>query len=186
MAAKSNYQFVIKDLPSDYSLSELKAIGQDFIDHIIKRTQEGKGVNSKKWKGSQANKYSESYKKSLEFNIGGKNKNGPVNLELSGDMLSMLEVVDVKKGKIVIGYDGSDSKLTGKVEGNRIGSYGGDPNPKKARDFLEIGRDDKKEVLKNYPIDDKQERLERTRLMNQLIRESKTYQDIAIENAEED
>lgn len=177
-------KFEIKNLPSDYSISELRAIGQDFIDHIIKRTQAGKGVNGNKWKGSQANKYSDSYKKSLDFKIAGKSKTGPVNLELSGDMLSMLEVLEVKKGKVVIGYE-AGADVNGKVEGNRIGSYGRDPNPKKARDFLEIGTRDRKEVLGNYPVDDRQERLERARLINRLIKEGKTYQAESINTDEE-
>jgi hypothetical protein len=178
-------KIVIKNLPSDYTISELEAIGQEFVDHIIKRTREGRGENMKKWSG-KAGRYSDSYKNSLDFKIAGKSKSGPVNLSLTGDMLSMLEVLSVSKKKIVIGYPGSDSELNGKVEGNRIGSYGGSPDSSKARDFLAIGDKDKKEVLKNYPINDVEERKERAALMNKLIKESKTFQDQLIEEFEED
>jgi hypothetical protein len=186
MIAMAKQQKIVIDLPNDYTLQELSAIGQDFIDHIIKRTSKGLGEDSKSWKG-QAAKYSEAYKKSLNFKIGGKSKSGPVNLELSGDMLSMLEVLNVKRGRktqLVIGYEAGDSELNGKVEGNRIGSYGGSPKPSKARDFLAIGEKDKNDVLKNYPIDDKQERRERAKLINRLVKEGKTYQQQALEEDE--
>jgi hypothetical protein len=174
----------IANLSKEYSTEELNAIGQDFIDYIIKRTQDGKGVNGNKWKGSKANEYSKAYRNSLDFKIGG--KGSTVNLELSGDMLSMLEVLSVKKGKIVIGYE-DDDKLNGKVEGNRIGSYGRDPNPKKARDFLEIGSKDRSQILSKYPVNDEEKRQERASIMNALIAEGRTYQARLIEDmAEED
>lgn len=56
---------------------------------------------------------------------------GNPDLELSGEMLDSLDVrVKGKKLQIVI-----DEEQFGKAEGNNIGSYGRDPNQKKARKF---------------------------------------------------
>ncbi len=54
------------------------------------------------------------------------------NLELSGDLLDSLSVHPVG-GKIRIEIP---SDQAGKAEGNLIGSYGREPDPKKAREFM--------------------------------------------------
>ena len=41
------------------------------------------------------------------------------------------------------------------------------------------------EILANYPISDKKERLDRAKIVNQLIEEGNTYQDIVMEQDEE-
>ncbi|MGV8130655.1 MAG: hypothetical protein ACP5N7_00970 [Candidatus Pacearchaeota archaeon] len=175
----------IKNLPKEYSPEDLSAIGQDIIDYIIKRTKKGRGVDNQPWKGSEANRYSNQYKESLDFKIAGKSKN-KVDLELSGDMLSMLDVLEIKKGKIVIGYPSGDKNLNGKVEGNRIGSYGRDPNPKKARDFLEVSNQEIEKILKKYPIENEEKRSKRTQMINKLIEEGKTYKAQELNNQGED
>lgn len=111
-------------IPKGYNRSEREKIAEEIIQYLVKRTKKGHGKGDRRWKGSEANKYENG-------------KNPPVNLTESTEMLSRLgEYARIYNDKIVLGYDkGSD--IEGKVEGNRIGSYGQPSgNPKKARDFL--------------------------------------------------
>jgi hypothetical protein len=57
-------------------------------------------------------------------------------------MLESIQLLSHKSGEIVIGFDKSDDELNGKAEGNILGSYGGEPNKKKARDFLGMPKDE--------------------------------------------
>ena len=54
------------------------------------------------------------------------------------------------------GYDG-----LGKVEGNVLGTYGNSKPVTKGRDFLGLTKDELNNILKNYPLNDKQERKDR-------------------------
>lgn len=95
------------------------------------RTQAGKDKDGKPFK-----KYSKAYAESLDFQNAGKSKN-KIDLTLSGDMLAALTLLDERDGKLKIGYEkGSDEE--GRAEGNILGSYGGEPDKSKARDFLGI------------------------------------------------
>ncbi|HXF29111.1 MAG TPA: hypothetical protein VN457_04615, partial [Chlamydiales bacterium] len=49
--------------------------------------------------------------------------------------LAALKLLSQKKGELRIGFD-NDTLENSKAEGNILGSYGRDPNPSKARDFL--------------------------------------------------
>jgi len=101
------------------------------IEHIYDRTNSGKDVN-----GRQFKPYSKGYEESLAGKIGNK-KGATPNLQLSGDMLAAMTLLEQQKGKIVIGWADQDER--GKAEGNILGSYGQpDPNPKKARPFFGI------------------------------------------------
>jgi hypothetical protein len=136
------------DLPKEYSPEERRAIAAEIIDSLITRTEDGKDKNGKGFKS-----YSDEYKK----NKGQSN----VDLTFSGDMLSAIELLSQKSGKIRIGYQ-PDYEGVGKVEGNVLGTYG-QSNPKKTkpRDFLGVTDKELKNILSNYPIDDKQIRLSR-------------------------
>lgn len=102
------------------------------MERIVERTDQGKDKAGNAWRGEAA-KYSEAYKKSLDFKNAGK---GPVNLQLSGDMLAAIKVLKSTSNWIEVGFEkGSDENA--KADGNIRGTYGSDtPNPKKARDFL--------------------------------------------------
>jgi hypothetical protein len=149
----SKVQTKIK-IPSQYSNRTATAIANDLIDLILARTEKGEGSNGKKFP-----KYSSAYKKSFEFQAAGKGNN--VDLRLSGEMLNELSIVSVAAGEIVIGYN-EDSSVAGRVEGNVLGSYGGDPDSKKARNFLELSEKEIQGVLNNYPLDVPQRRFEET------------------------
>lgn len=137
------------DIPQGYSSEERRSIGLDIIERIIERTQKGKDKNNEDFSGA-AGKYSDSYKKSFEFKLAG--KGSKVNLTLSGEMLNALEVLETSDGTITIGYNARDRFNNDKAEGNILGSYGRDPDPAKARDFLGISSDEMDNILKKYPI----------------------------------
>lgn len=151
-----------------YNKETRHAIAQEIIDFIIKRTK-NKNVDKD---GKPFPKYSKGYTKSLDFKIAGK-RPSKIDLSLTEEMLfSMKHLKGMDQdGKISIGYDGKDLKLNGKVEGNRIGSYGKPSgNPKKARDFLGISEKDLDKILKKFPKDDKKELLKRIQRATQLER----------------
>lgn len=55
------------------------------------------------------------------------------NLELSGDLLDSLTVEPTRAGTILISIPDDQAD---KAEGNLLGSYGRDPNPDNAREFM--------------------------------------------------
>jgi len=153
MEVKTNGQVkAIIPIPKDYRPDERAAIAQDIIDYLIERTREGKGEGGKKFSGT----YSESYAKSLEYKLSGKKK-GRIDLTLTGEMLDSLLILTEKSGELVIGYE-KDDEVNGRAEGNILGSYGGDPNPKRARNFLALTDKEIRAILARYPLDDKEER----------------------------
>jgi hypothetical protein len=101
------------------------------IEHIISRSAAGLDKKNNKFKP-----YTEKYAETKGVGT------GDVDLILTGEMLDSLELVSHKSGEIVIGYKDPSDELAGKVEGNRIGSYGGEPSKKRARDFLGIPSDE--------------------------------------------
>ena len=146
MPAKKQWKIPIQ-LSNKYSERELKAIGMDVIDRIVTRSQ-NENVDKN---GNKFPAYSETYSKSLDFKNAG--KSGDVDLTLSGDMLASLKILEIKKGKVVVGFEkGIEND---KAEGNILGTYGTDkPNKKKARDFLGITDKEKEKILSNYPTND--------------------------------
>jgi hypothetical protein len=135
---------VIK-IKNDFDEKTLQLIGEDIVNFIIDRTRK-KGLD--KNNDPLPAPYSNDYAKSLDFKIAGKSKN-KVDLTLTGEMLDLLNVINVSSDKIEIGYE-EDDEFIGKVEGNIKGSYGGSPRKSLARDFLGIHEDDLKKILKRY------------------------------------
>lgn len=133
------------------------AIAKEVIDYIIKRTEQGKDKDEVKFQG-----YSESYKKSLDFKIAGKSPN-KVNLRLTNEMMNSLKLLSHKPGEITIGYDKSDTDLNGKVEGNRLGTYGQKKPVTRPRDFLGIKETKLKKIESQFPTlkDDKDALIEK-------------------------
>lgn len=108
--------------------------------------------------------YSAAYKNSLNFKLAG--KTSKVNLTLSGEMLDSLEILQAKRGKIVIGYQ-KDSEMNGRAEGNILGTYGTNtPNPSKARNFMELSDNELSKILRGLDI------LPRD-IQNQIARDAK-------------
>jgi len=135
------WQKIDIEIPPEFKPAQRRELGDLIIEHIYDRTNRGVDKSGKKFPG-----YSESYLKSLDFKNAGKSK-GNVNLELSGDMLAAIELLKDAKGSVRIGFErGSDEN--DKAEGNILGSYGGEPNRKKARDFLGIQPGKLKELVR--------------------------------------
>lgn len=129
---------------SGYGLSpdQKDEVADLIIERIVNRTDQGKDKNNKIFKA-----YSDSYKDSLDFKIAGK-KGKPVNLQLSGDMLAALSVLDKTSRSVTIGFE-NGSEENAKADGNIRGTYGKPtPNPDKARDFLGISNKELSDIIK--------------------------------------
>ncbi len=112
------------------------------IERIVNRTDQGKDKEGKRFPG-----YSKSYKESLDFKVAGKSS-GKVDLQLSGDMLAALEVLDKTSRSVTIGFE-QGSEENAKADGNIRGTYGKPtPDPKKARDFLGITETELSKIIK--------------------------------------
>jgi hypothetical protein len=134
------------ELPEGLSRDERLAIADAIIEHIVDRTQRGVDRNGKRFPG-----YSKSYMDSVDFTISGKSKN--VDLQLSGDMLAAIALLKDRRGELEIGFRKSDKDENARAEGNILGSYGREPNPKKARDFLGLTQTELKRILREFEID---------------------------------
>ena len=98
------------------STSFRASVGQSILDQIRDRTAEFIGQDGKRFRN-----YSKDYAKSLEFKAFGKSKNSP-NLELTGDMLGLMDILESNKNQIVIGW--ADSSQAEKAHGHITGSVG--------------------------------------------------------------
>jgi hypothetical protein len=115
------------------------------IERIVERTVQGKDKDNRPWSGSAA-LYSDSYKDSLDFKIGGKSPS-KVDLQLSGDMLAALSVLDKTKRSVTIGFE-NGTEENAKADGNIRGTYGqSKPIPGKARDFLGITKTELAKII---------------------------------------
>lgn len=132
----------------DLDDSEKELLGQIYIDYIRERAKDGMGRGRKDFVG-----YSEEYIKSLNFKIAGKSKND-VNMTLSGDMLGALEVLEIKRNKIIVGFE-NGSEENAIADGNIRGTYGDSkPHKSRARDFLTATQDElEKYVYAQIPAD---------------------------------
>lgn len=143
-------------IPKRFGPTERLAIAQEVIDFIVTRSRAGKDID-----GNAFPRYSASYKGSLNFKIAGKGQK--VDLTLSGEMLDSIQLLSHKSGKVTVGFARGDKELNGKAEGNQLGTYGSPtPNPKKARPFLGINKEDLQKIISRYP-QEKVESLSRAR-----------------------
>lgn len=141
MAAK--WQRIKIDL-SGYGLNpdQKDEVADLIIERIVSRTTKGIDKDGEKFP-----KYSKSYKESLDFKVAGK-KGRPVDLQLSGDMLAALDVLNQTSRSVTIGFE-PGSEENAKADGNIRGTYGKpSPNPKKARDFLGISDDELAKIVR--------------------------------------
>lgn len=120
-------------------------MGREIIRTIRARTEAGKDKNGAPFHG-----YSQEYKDSLEFRIAGKSESH-VNLRLTGEMMSGMEVLwaNPASGSVAIGF--RDSTDRGKAHGHITGANGKLP----VRDFLGISSDELASILSKVPDPDK-------------------------------
>jgi len=133
-------------IPKTLKPKERVKIAEVVINHIINRTTAGYKIDGETKFPRYTKKYAE------EKGVG----RGDVDLILSGEMLEAIELVSHKAGEIVVGYKSPSDELAGKVEGNRRGSYGGEPDSAKARDFLGISQDDLETLVNLYEQEDEE------------------------------
>lgn len=143
-------QKVVIQIPYGYTAQQREDIGWAFVSYIQERSLNGQGKDQQSFPS-----YSAAYAKAKGVS------RGDVDLNLSGDMLSQLIVLTHRSGSVTIGYPSGDV-INGKVEGNRIGSYGRDPDPSRARDFLALSEDEILTVLGQFYLDEADEENERT------------------------
>jgi hypothetical protein len=118
-------------------------IADALLTHIVGRTMAGLDRDNNKFA-----KYTKKYANEKGVGV------SDVDLLLSGEMLSELQVLKVDANGVEIGYKGSKD-LIGKVEGNILGTYGqSEPIPGKARDFLGILPDDVEVIIDSYIDED--------------------------------
>ena len=150
-------------LSGEYTALERRSIGRDIIEYLRKRTKSGRGEGNQEWKG-KAGEYSKGYKSSIDYKL--KAQKGTVDLTLSGDMLTAIEIIQNKKGKLQIGIPFSASEW-GRGKGNILGSYGGKSNSSKSRPFLKLSDQEVKQILNKYPLDDKKREKNQEKLKQQ-------------------
>ena len=142
------WQRVRIEIPEDLTPKEREALGDAVIEHIVERSESGKGIyrSGRGFTIKDFPGYSESYVASLDFANAGKSK-GQTNLTLSGDMLASIDLLSHQKGSILIGFE-NGTEENDRAEGNQLGSYGGDPNPSKARPFLGVTPSELRTLIK--------------------------------------
>lgn len=158
MSAKQ--QKIKIQLDRRYTSIERKFIAEDIINQIRKRTNSGIGVTgSLSSTGTYSTtykfpSYGKNYTSSVDFRAAG--KTSKVDLDLSGDMLTEIDILDNSEGHVVIGFK-EGTEENNRAEGNIIGSYGKDKaNKSKARNFLGVTSSELHEILIKYPVKDLQ------------------------------
>lgn len=141
------------DFSGKRALKEL--IGQKIIDRIVERTESGMGIAFDK-RGAGRLKplkkpYSKQYADSLEFKAFDKHKN-QINLTLTGDMLSAIDITKQTGNSITIGFDDRDEEL--KAHGNQTGKNG--KAPKMKRPFFGVNKIELNEIKKDLRSDIKE------------------------------
>lgn len=86
------------DLSKNEALKQ--RIGQAIIDRIIERNEQNKSVEG----GNLKTPYSKSYAKSKKFELYGKSR-GDVNMKLTGDMLSSVDISETRGNQVKIELD---------------------------------------------------------------------------------
>ncbi len=170
MSVKAKNVQAVIPIDKRYTPDEREAIALELIKEIAKRTSKGINYEGDKFPDYVKNmvkngKKVSGYAESLDFKNAGKSERN-VNLQLSGDMLAAIKLLNSERGRIKIGYDTGDSEA-GRAEGNQIGSYGQPSgNKKKARPFIgfkgaELERI-KKFIQQKFPLDDDEARQQQT------------------------
>lgn len=136
-------QYALIDLPANFDPKDMESIGKDILAMIRDRCDLGIGVKPRGagWKTYDFPAYTPEY--------AARKGQKKVDLQFSEEMLDSMEVLKIADGQIKIGFR-AGSKVNAKAEGNQIGSYGRDPNPKKARSFLGVTKDELEAILAVY------------------------------------
>lgn len=121
-----------REVTEDVALS----FGQAVIDTILDRLQENRGSDGRRLKN-----YSESYAESLEFQANLKSINDP-NLELTGEMLSDMDIIEVSPARLKIGF--RDATQRDKAYNHHTG----DTVP--ARPFFDLNKSEMERLVREF------------------------------------
>lgn len=127
------------DLSNDPSL--VNQIGQDIIDYMVARVQDGKGIGGVTLKAP----YSKDYLSSDIAKAYDK-KADPINMTLTGDMLGSIDLVNDDADKLKIAIDGSDVD-TKKAYNHNVG----DTVPR--RPFFGVDKSELEDILAAHQDD---------------------------------
>jgi hypothetical protein len=134
-------QYFEIEIPEHLKPDQRLELADLIIERIVDRTQSGIDRFGRDFPG-----YSKEYIKSLDFSNAGK-RAGRVDLQLSGDMLAAIELLNHKRGVLKIGFQ-RGTEENAKAEGNILGTYGRpEPIRGKKRDFLGITKSELKSIL---------------------------------------
>jgi hypothetical protein len=146
----ASWQRVKFNLPESLPIEIRRRIADDIITRIQERAiSENRGFKAEN--GGDGTEGREikfpDYTKQYAAKKG--TSRGNVDLVLSSDMFNAMGLVSSTARSITIGFErGSDENA--KAEGNQIGSYGRDPNPRKARPFLGLSKSDLDQIVSKY------------------------------------
>lgn len=141
----ANLKTTIK-IPTGLSRERKEQLAQDILSAIVLNAKLGYDKD-----GNRFTKYTKDY--ATEKGVGVRD----VDLTLSGEMLDALKVIKIGRDYIDVGYDGR-TKVSGKAEGNILGSYGRTPNPDKARDFLGLPEKAIKLIMQGYELTEEEKK----------------------------
>lgn len=126
------------DLSQDETLAA--EIGQDVVEFIAKRSNDGKGIGGKKLKSP----YSKAYTKTTEFEVAGKSPKD-INMRLTGEMISSIDVLDFDGQVLTVGIEGDQAP---KAHGHMTGKNGEVPAMK--REFFGLTEKEFKDITDKY------------------------------------
>lgn len=122
-----------------------EAIGGAIIERIRERTKSGQGMSFDSGGRGRPVKlkspYSKAYADSLDFKAFGKSR-GNVNMTLTGDMLGLMDVIQIDGNKITIGWD--DPTENPKAYNHSVG----DTVPR--RPFFGVSKKELQEIKKEF------------------------------------
>lgn len=137
-------------VPAESRDDALDEVAKFVKEQILSRTGDGRtSVKGGRWKRKLTPEYLKRKKEESSVNF--------ANLELHGDLLDAFDV-GVEGRKVFMQVTGDQEPV---AEGNLLGSYGRDPDPSKARQFMPIGDQELapeimqgvKRILKRYSED---------------------------------
>jgi hypothetical protein len=123
-----------------------EAIGQAIIEKILARTAKGEGIGGKAF---EHNKYSDAYEKSLAFKAAGKRKGQKPDMRLTGDMLDTLDIIELGKNTISVGWD--DDLQAAKAYNHNTGDTIKTPRP-----FFGLSKSEQKEIARMFKAEVKE------------------------------
>jgi hypothetical protein len=129
-------------LPRDLTATDMEAIASQAVRVIERRTAAGKDKDGNAFKG-----YSQDYIKSDNFAAAGKSQ-GSVNLRLSGDMLTSLDILKVSNERVVLGFE--DDEQRAKAHGHQTGKDGTGQLPVRA--FIGLNKDELESAVRRSGV----------------------------------